>query len=127
MESASSHEINTDMLSAMIKEKRGERSLRQIATEIGDVSIATLSRVEQGKIPDLDTFVKLCRWLEVSGDVFINNSKNSKQENEEQSVAEKVAIQLRADRTLSKKTVDALIQMINLAYAANQNNELIHE
>lgn len=27
------------------------------------VSPATLSRVENGKVPDLETFSKVCRWL----------------------------------------------------------------
>lgn len=53
--------------------KRGEgrdryvRSLRDVARE-ADVSPATLSRIERGAAPDLETFRKLCLWLGVSAD-----------------------------------------------------------
>ena len=52
--------IDIDRLSKMLKEKRGKMNLRDTAKAIGDVSISTLSRVEQGKIPDLSTFLKIC-------------------------------------------------------------------
>ena len=35
--------------------------LRGAATELG-VSAATLSRIERGEKPDIDTFVKICLW-----------------------------------------------------------------
>ena len=36
--------------------------IRQAAKE-ANVSPATLSRVENGKVPDLETFSKICQWL----------------------------------------------------------------
>lgn len=42
--------------------KRGKRGLREVASEIG-ISPATLSRIERGKLPDLETFSKICQWL----------------------------------------------------------------
>ena len=63
--------LNTELLATMLKDKRGNKGLRAIAQEIGGVSFATLSRIEQGKIPDVDTFVKICKWLGVSTDTFI--------------------------------------------------------
>jgi transcriptional regulator with XRE-family HTH domain len=38
-------------------------SLRDAANQIG-VSYATLSRVENKKIPDIETFAKICVWLD---------------------------------------------------------------
>ncbi|TAK80417.1 MAG: helix-turn-helix domain-containing protein [Dehalococcoidia bacterium] len=52
-------------MGALVRERRGPRGVRDTATEIG-ISPATLSRVENGKQPDLATFEKLCRWLEIS-------------------------------------------------------------
>ena len=49
--------LNTELLATMLKDKRGNKGLRAISQEIGGVSFATLSRIEQGKIPDVDTFV----------------------------------------------------------------------
>lgn len=56
--------MTIEQLGPMLKERRGSRGIRAVAAEIG-VSIATLSRVETGKQPDLDTFSKLCRWLNI--------------------------------------------------------------
>lgn len=56
--------LTVQQLGERLRRERGERGIREVATEIG-VSPATLSRVERGNVPDLDTFGKLCRWLRV--------------------------------------------------------------
>lgn len=37
-------------------------SLRDAATEIG-ISAATLSRLECGKCPDINTLILICQWI----------------------------------------------------------------
>lgn len=101
--------VDTAKFSEMIKSKRGSVGLRSLASSIG-VSPSTLSRVEQGNLPDIDTYVRLCTWLEVSTDYFIRTKK------EELAGHEGVIAHLRADRTLPSETTEALIRMINLAY-----------
>lgn len=54
--------IRIDRLAQRIEERRGGKGIREAAKEVG-VSPATLSRIENGKIPDLETFGKVCRWL----------------------------------------------------------------
>lgn len=54
--------IRIDRLAQRIQERRAGKGIREAATEVG-VSPATLSRVENGKIPDLETFSKVCKWL----------------------------------------------------------------
>ena len=49
-------------LGTIVREKRATRGLREVAAEVG-TSAPTLSRIESGKMPDLQTFGKLCRWL----------------------------------------------------------------
>src|SRR4051812_34704947 len=49
-------------LGARVKKRRGDKTLRETAKEIG-ISPATLMRVEAGRIPDVETFGKICRWL----------------------------------------------------------------
>lgn len=105
--------LNTSKLSLMVKAKRGERGLRAVAQEIGGVSASTLSRIEQGKVPDVETFLKICKWLEVSSEEFSEEKIKKEVETNTQEI---VLAHLRADRTLSKKTVQALSEMINLAY-----------
>ncbi len=56
--------VTLQNLGTVVREKRGSRGLRAVAGEIG-TSAPTLSRIESGKMPDLQTFGKLCRWLEL--------------------------------------------------------------
>lgn len=56
--------LTMQTLGRRLAEKRGARGVRETAKEIG-ISHATLSRVERGYLPDLDTFKKVCTWLEV--------------------------------------------------------------
>jgi len=106
--------IDTRKLSDMIKSKRGKRGVREVAIEIGDVSSSTLSRVEQGNLPDIDTYMRLCKWLEVSPEFFTDTAAKS---NESEIVAH-----LRADKALPKETSEALIKMIKLAYQAHDKS-----
>jgi DNA-binding Xre family transcriptional regulator len=56
--------LNILKLSKLLIEKRGERGVREFARQIG-ISAATLSRIERGKLPDIETFGKLCSVLRV--------------------------------------------------------------
>ncbi len=49
-------------LGRLLAAKRGNRGIRAAALDAG-VSAATLSRVENGHVPDLSTFARLCKWL----------------------------------------------------------------
>jgi transcriptional regulator with XRE-family HTH domain len=102
--------LDTIKFSEMVKSKRGSIGLRTLANEIG-VSAATLSRIEQGNLPDIDTYIKLCNWLEVSTEFFTTTQHS-------EDIQKGVIAHLRADKTLSPNTAEALIQMINLAYAS---------
>ncbi len=51
-------------LGYLVLAKRGRTPLRAVAKQIG-ISAPTLSRIEHGGAPDIGTFGKLCRWLEV--------------------------------------------------------------
>jgi len=56
--------VNILKLSKLLVEKRGDRGVREFAREIG-ISAATLSRIERGKLPDIETFGKLCSVLKL--------------------------------------------------------------
>tara|TARA_R110002049_G_scaffold293455_1_gene478465 strand:- start:1227 stop:1556 length:330 start_codon:yes stop_codon:yes gene_type:complete len=102
--------LDTKKFSEMIKSKRGKTGLRTLANEIS-ISASTLSRIEQGNLPDIDTYLKLCQWLEVSSEYFNTNAADTNSHTG-------VVAHLRADKTLPPSTAEALIQMINLAYAS---------
>lgn len=54
--------VRIERLAKRIQERRAGKGIRAVAQEVG-VSPATLSRVENGKVPDLETFSKICIWL----------------------------------------------------------------
>ena len=103
--------LNTKKLAEMVKSKRNKRGLRETAKEIGNISASTLSRIEQENLPDVETFIKLCDWLEVSPEYF----KYSDTSKENQKGKEIIA-HLRADKNLKPETANSLIKMIELAY-----------
>jgi transcriptional regulator with XRE-family HTH domain len=104
--------LDTDLLATMLKNKRGSKGLRKVAEEIEGVSFTTLSRIEQGKVPDVDTFIRICKWLNESTDRFIINNSNSTRV----STKDQILAHLRAERELSTETVNMLVRMIDLAY-----------
>lgn len=110
------HEIDVHELAAMVRQKRGNQGLRAAADDIGGVSASTLSRIEQGNLPDLDTYMKLCRWLGVSPERFMPEKSNAAETTLD--TAELLSAHLRADRLLAPETAEALSQMIRLAYQA---------
>ncbi len=108
-------ELNTLKLGEMIKSKRGSKGLRTIAEEIGDITAPTLSRIERGNLPDVDSFLKICKWLQVSPEIFSSDEPTVKKSSDIDTRVF-IAAHLRADRNLSKQAADLLINMINLTY-----------
>lgn len=96
-------------------EKRGDRGVRETAVEVG-ISPATLSRVERGYLPDLETFGKVCRWLDVDpGEVLGVKPAGERMR--------KVAVHFRKDRELAPKTARALAELILAAQRALLHSE----
>lgn len=122
-----SNEINIEDFAVQIRKQRGNRGLREVAQEIGEISASTLSRIENGNIPDLDTFIRVCRWLGVSPDMFIIGETNldaSQINSESESKKTLIKAHLRADRTLDPKTAEALVRMIELAYEQSERGDI---
>lgn len=110
------HSLNSALLAEMVRSKRGKNGLRDTAIEIGGISAPTLSRIENGNLPDIDTYFRLCKWLDVPTDYFALKT-NKKGEKKSTETKKEVIAHLRADKTLPPSTAEALIEMINLAYA----------
>lgn len=95
-----------------IIEKRGDKGVREVAREIG-TSPATLSRVERGHLPDLETFRKICRWLGVDpGEVL-----GTKTDVPSRPVAS-IQTHFRKDHAVNTKTAQALADLIMKAHEA---------
>ena len=56
--------MNIVKFSRLLEKARGDKGVREFAREIG-ISPATLSRIEGGRLPDLETFEKLCAALKI--------------------------------------------------------------
>lgn len=61
-------------LGKLLMERRGEEGIREFAKKLG-ISPATLSRIENGKLPDLETFSKLCDKLDLDPAELLQVSK----------------------------------------------------
>lgn len=111
--------LNTELLASMLKSKRGKKGLRDTASEIGEISSATLSRVEQGNLPDVETFIRLCKWLNVSTETFVSGKKIAAKDLSEK---DKLVYQLRSSQELDSETITAMITMVDIAFTKNNPN-----
>lgn len=105
---------NLQNLGRRLSAARGDRGLREVAAEIG-ISHATLSRVERGLMPDLDTFGKVCRWLGVDPGAVL---KFKARESLPSDTQLQVAVHFRKDQVIEPRTAQALAQLILAASRA---------
>lgn len=101
-------------LGKLVVRKRGSRGIRAAAAEI-EVSPATLSRVENGNLPDLATFAKICRWLDVDPARFLGVETSSDEAPKKRAVAH-----FRKKATVSPETAKSLGALILAAQRARQ-------
>jgi transcriptional regulator with XRE-family HTH domain len=104
-----------ESLGGMVRERRGDETLREAARNIG-IGPATLLRVESGRVPDVATFGRICAWLGVDPAVFLGTGVKPASSLAELSGGEiQVSAHLRADQTPLPETMQALAQMLLLA------------
>lgn len=85
----------------------------KVVAEQTHVSASTLTRIAQGKRPDVDTLAALCKWSGLSADDFIDYDQVYVIRPEP--IAEIVA-HLRADKNLKPEGAKAIEVMIRAAY-----------
>ena len=99
-------------LGRLIAAKRGPRGIRAAAAEVG-ISQATLSRVENGHMPDLATFAKICKWLDRDPREFLGLEGT-----DSPSSGHKAVVQFRKKKTVTVETANALGELILAAQRA---------
>lgn len=108
--------ITLETLGGLVRERRGSKGLRELAKDIS-ISTATLSRVENGHVPDLDTFRRICKWLDLDpGEVLGMSSRKGT----DRAVAQ---VNFRKDSTVSPesaKHLGVLILAVQKAIQAKQ-------
>jgi transcriptional regulator with XRE-family HTH domain len=102
--------ITLETLGRLAVEKRGDVGVRAAAKEVG-ISAATLSRVERGYLPDLETFGKICKWLGVDPGQALGVTASPP-------ATPRVAVHFKKKATLSPSTAQALAQMVLAAHRA---------
>jgi transcriptional regulator with XRE-family HTH domain len=97
-------------LGAMLRTQRGSRKVRDVAKEIG-ISPATLTRVEAGKQPDIETFQKVCIWLKINPSELLDVPQVLDTQADDP-VAPAASVHFRADRELPPSTASDLANLI---------------
>lgn len=69
--------IDAEKFGKTLNKLRGKKGLREISKEIG-LSVSTLSRTENGKMPTADNFFILLNWMGRKADDFLINPKKPK-------------------------------------------------
>ena len=111
--------FDQERFSAMIKARRGTRSLREIIREVDGTSVATLSRVERGTMPDLYTFITLCIWLHVEPSAFFIRDQPA----QPLDTLEQVEILLRTDGRFPDEFVTAVIHLCRVVAREEERPE----
>jgi transcriptional regulator with XRE-family HTH domain len=85
---------------------------KQVAAESG-VSASTLTRMAQGKRPDVDGLAALCAWSGLDADDFVRSLDDTRAEAEPLAM---ISTYLRSDRNLTPEAATALDQVIKATY-----------
>lgn len=111
--------INPDIeaLAERIQQHRAGKGIREAAKEVG-VSPATLSRVENRKVPDLETFSKICAWLGDDPAVFLGIPNTAT------ASTARAQVHFKKGTAIEQDTAKALSEMILLAQRALMAEEL---
>ena len=102
--------FDVQKFAAHVRTKRGAQSLREVVGEVKGVSISTLSRIENGKIPDMETFLHICDWLDASPDDFMRSEPTPQEL--KRSTLEQILLLLRMDTSLDAEVVEALAVLL---------------
>lgn len=107
-------QLDVHLLHAALDAARRERGLswRAVAHQAG-VSPSTLTRLGDGKRPDVDGFAALVRWLGLPAERFFTGAED---EEAQGSVLAAISAYLRASKELTPEWAETIDAMIGAAY-----------
>lgn len=116
-------EFKGDAFFAALESTRSARHLnwKQVAHESG-VSASTLTRMAQGKRPDVDSLAALIKWSGLSADPFVGLEGSGSTEPLSQ-----ITSLLYSDATLSEDSRETIVDMIAAAYARSRRSSRSEE
>ncbi|MDI9863987.1 helix-turn-helix transcriptional regulator [Flectobacillus sp. DC10W] len=75
--------LNLKKLSKSLRDKRGNNTLWNVSVKT-NISRSTLSRIENGGMPDTLTYLKICKYLEVEPSCFYFKTEDSTEDSSKQ-------------------------------------------
>lgn len=113
-------DIAIDALARLMIAKRGSRGVRAAAEDVG-ISSATFSRIENGHMPDLATFAKICAWLERDPNEFLGVEGVGRSGD-----IDPPQVHLRKKKTVARETAESLGALIlAVQEAARAHNKVV--
>ena len=105
-------------LGPLLAQRRSELglSLREVSAQCG-IPVATVSRVEQGRTPDLSTFRRIVEWLGLPPERFLLPTTRAA------STPEVISEHLRLDPSLSPDDAEKIASLVRTMYEALQQQE----
>lgn len=113
--------LNEAFFGALDAHREAKNLTWKAVAEKAKVSASTLTRIAQGKRPDVDTLAALCKWSGLSADDFIAYDGHFTRP---EPLAEIVA-HLRADKNLKPEGATAIEVMIKAAYTQFRKEKLV--
>ena len=111
----SQNQLHLQTLVAAIDAERRAKGLswRQVAKDAG-VSASTLTRMQQGKSPDINTFSALTRWLKIPAERFYAEQQPQSASHEDPMAV--IPTLLRGKKKMNPKALAALQELVNAAF-----------
>jgi len=106
--------FDSDAFYAALDAVRRARDLnwKEVAAQSG-VSASTLTRMAQGKRPDVDGLAALCAWSGLDADDYVRSGAEERPEAEPLAM---ISTYLRSDRNLSPEAARALDELVKATY-----------
>lgn len=106
--------FNSDAFYASLDLRRAEDGLTwKDVAEIAGISASTLTRMKQGKRPDVDSMAALAAWARLDIDDYVSTADDDPSASEP---LPKISALLRADPNLSGEDAAAMEELIRLTY-----------
>jgi transcriptional regulator with XRE-family HTH domain len=114
------HFLNEAFYHSLEGQRQAKSLTWKAVAEQANVSASTLTRIAQGKRPDVDTLAALCRWSGLSADDFIDHQGTAVTP---EPLAQIMTL-LRADKNIVPEGAAAIEVMIKSAYEQFRKEKL---
>ena len=104
---------------AIDAERRNRRQTWKRVAEESQVSASTLTRMAQGRRPDVDSLAALVTWSGLSADAFVRDDH----EKPEPGTLAMISTYLKTDPHLTSEAADALDELVKATYERMRKKE----